>query len=265
MRIVYLFFMLSLVMTACNKKDKEKDPAPTTPIDNGGVDNTPKGTLLVHLHNYIDETEVDAYNIVYQTSAGRKISLSKGQFYLSDFELVKLDGTTYSVKDKNILKLQEAESYQLGDVPVGNYKTIRFKVGLSSTVNASTPAASDLTLNRADMWFGSTAQPDGFVFFNFAGKIDTTVAANAPDADMKPFQYRIGTNAQYKQVVMPDKNYSIVKDQAQYIHMYANCAKLFDGVTLTNSANLSVASPADNSSAVAIKIANNIPNIFVYE
>lgn len=262
MRIIYLFFALLITVSACDKKNKENDPAPS---DNGG-DNVPKGTLLLHLHNYLDETEVDGYNIVYTTSEGRKISLTKAQLYLSNFELIKLDGSTYTVPDKYILKLQENQVYQLGDVPVGNYRSIRFRVGLSPTLNASAPSASSSDiLNRPDMWFGSTAQPDGYVFLHLAGKIDTTAAANAANADMAAFQYRIGTNAQYKQITMPNKNYTIVTNQVQYAHMYVDYVKLFDGINLTNEDNLMLVSPADNATSLGTKLGNNLSNIFLYE
>lgn len=263
MRIIYLFFALLLTCSACNKKSKESDPSPS---DNGGGDNVPKGTLLLHLHNYLDETEVDGYNIVYTTSEGRKILLTKAQLYLSNFELVKLDGSSYSISDKYILKLQENQVYQLGDVPVGNYKGIRFRVGLSPALNAITPSTSSSDiLNRPDMWFGGAAQPDGYVFLHVAGKIDTTAAANATNANMTSFQYRIGTNAQYRQITMPDKNYTVVTNQVQYVHMYVDYVKLFDGINLTDEDNLMMVSPSDNATALGIKLGDNLSHLFLYE
>ncbi len=260
MRTIYLFLVVLLLASACDKKDKETDPSP----DVGGTV-VPTGTLLLHLHNYLDETEVDGYNIVYTTLEGRKIMLTKAQLYLSEFELVKLDGSIHSISDKYILKVQDNQVYDLGKVPVGNYKSIRFKVGLNSTLNATVPGASDDLLNKTDMWFGSTAQPDGYVFLHLAGKIDTTEEANATVANMQPFQYRIGTNAQFKQVTMPDKNYSIVADQVQYAHMYVDHSKLFSGVTLTDEDNLMMVSPADNATALGILLGNNMQHLFVYE
>jgi hypothetical protein len=255
MRTIYLFFVVLLLCTACNTKN---DPTPDEEV--------PTGVLLLHLHHYIDQTEVGSYNTVYTTSGGRKIMLTKSQIYLSDFKLVKYDGSTYSVKGKKILKVQESAVYELGEVPVGNYKSIRFRVGLNPNVNASTPSLSSTgILNKPDMWFGATAQPDGYVFMDISGKIDTTTAANGLLADMQDFQYRIGTNAQYKHVSMPNENYTIVKDQVQYLHMYADCAKLFSGIQLNNSANLMMVSPSDNSTALGIQLGNNMADIFAFE
>jgi len=250
--------LIAIVLFACSSK-KENDPSPNT-------GETPTGMLYMHLHNYLDITEVDDYNIVYTTNAGRKISLTTGQFYISDIKLVKLDGSIYAIPNKTILKIQTNQVYQLGLVPVGNYKSIQFKVGLSSTQNSHTPSnsVSDI-FNQPAMWFSSSAQPDGYVFLNFEGKIDTTTAANDLEANMQFFQYHIGTNNNYKQVVMPDKNFTVVKDQSEYLHLYADYVKLFNGIQLNNHNNLIMASPSDNATVLGIQLRNNIPSMFSYE
>jgi hypothetical protein len=259
-KIILLLLSGTLLVTACKSK-KEEDP---NPYGNDAL--TAKGTLLFHLHNYLDIVEVDGYNIVYTTSEGRKISLSRGQFYISEIKLEKLDGTFYSVTDKKILKVQTTDIYEIGEVPVGNYKSVRFKVGLSSSVNAQDPPSSASNiLNKPEMWFSGTAQPDGYVFVNIEGKIDTTTAANGATIDMQNFSYHIGTNAAYTQVIMPDKNFTIVKDQAQYVHLLADYNKIFDGIQLNNSNNLTMVSPADNATALGAQLRNNIASMFMYE
>jgi hypothetical protein len=263
-KMISLLVSLVLIMIACDKKDKESDPTPGD--DDTGNSNTPKGMLSLHLHNYLDISEIDGYNIVYTTSEGRKISFTKAQFYLSEFELVKLDGSVYAVSGKNILKVQENQVYQLGEVPVGNYKSIRFKVGLNSATNATVPSSSSSDiLNKPDMWFGNTAQQDGYVFFHLSGNIDTTVAANADEAHMVPFQYRVGTNAQYKQVIMPDKNFSIIANQVEFAHMYSDLSKMFNGIQLHVEDNLTMVSTADNATTLGVTLGNNMDNIFFYE
>ena len=254
--------VLCISLFSCKKKNDDVNASSNT--SNGS---TPKGTLMLHLHNYIDNVEVDDYNIVYTTSTdGRKISLSKGQFYLSNIELIKLDGSVYSIPDSIVLKLQEIETYTVADVPVGNYKSVRFYVGLNPTVNQKTPSSSvSDVLNKSDMWYGSTAQPQGYVYMNISGKIDTTSSATGTVANMQPFKYLIGTNANYKQITMPDQNYSITPNQVQYIHLLADYSKLFSGIQLNNNNNLTLLTPADNAGLLGIKLGNNMSTIFSYE
>ena len=165
---------------------------------------------------------------------------------------------------KKVLKVFEAESYLAGNVPVGNYKTIRFKVGLDVTTNALEPnnSADSIILNKSEMWFSQTAQPDGYVFMNVQGMIDTT---SDNSGSKIPFCYKIGTNANYLKIDMPEKPYTITKDQVFYQHIYIDYTKLFTDVQLNTASNLSIKTPLDNTSSLAQKIKNNMVSMFIYE
>jgi len=241
-----------LATVSCKKKDDAATPA------------TPTGTLMFHLHTNVDTNEVDDYNTVYNISDGRRISVSKAQLYISNIQLIKFDGSTYSVPNTIVYKVQETEPYTIGQVPVGNYKSVSFFVGLDSTTNRSTPAAADSALNQPSMWYGSTAQPKGYIFLNFQGSIDTSTTPSSTAALM-PFNYLLGTSAAYKQVTMPVQNYSVVQNQTQFVHMIIDYNKLFTGIQLNNLNNLTLVTPSDNGNSLGTKLANNIPSMFSYE
>ena len=223
------------------------------------------GQLYFHLHTNIDDSEVDSYNSVIQSASGRKISLSLAQLYITNIELVKLDGSVYSVSDKVILKDFENEAYFIGNLPAGNYKSVHFSVGINSAVNAKTPVSTDTVFYRPEMWFGNTAQPQGYAFLNVQGKIDTTKKANGSVAQLQPFTYKIGTTANLVNVTLPEQNFTVLPNQQEYVHLIINYFKIFDGIDLSKASNLSVQSPTDNSSAVAKQIVKNISNLFTYE
>lgn len=254
--------LLSLAIAVCLtifscKKDKEETVTPTT--------GATTGTIAFHLHTMVDTVEVEDYDSVYEMSDGRKISVSMAQLYLSNIQLVKLDGSTVDVSGVIKLKTKDEEVYELGSVPAGNYKTVRFNVGLSPTTNAAIPAASDVTLNEMSMWFDMmNVQPDGFVFVNFQGTIDTTNAANGTSGQMQAFSYKIGTNANLQTVTMPDQNFSVLVNQSQYIHMEIDYAALFDGIQLNVPGNLTMNTVLDNATALGTLLANNVSMIFSY-
>jgi hypothetical protein len=243
------------ILSNCAKKSS--DPTPAT--------NVPTGLLELHLHNYIDTSEVEEYQTVYTATNGRKISLTKGQVYLSNIQLVRLDGSFYPIPGRIVLKVQEQEVYLVGNVPAGNYQSVLFTVGLDSATNAKVPAPSDTALYQASMWFGTTAQPEGYIFINAQGSIDTTANADGKTADMQSFKYLIGTESNSRQITMPDNNYTITPNQTQFVHIVIDYSKLFTGIALDDKNNLTVASSADNASALARKIAGNIPSMFSYE
>jgi hypothetical protein len=253
--ILLLVVACLITASSCKKKAKAPDPLPP-PAD---------GTVLLHLHTNVDTNEVD-YNTVYVMTGGRKISVSIAQLYISSVQLVKADGSTFDISGVNIAKTQQVEEYLLGNAPAGNYKSIKFNVGLAPSTNALLPEPSDSTFSKPNMWFGNTVSPwNGYVFVNLQGKIDTTNAANSTVAQMQPFCYRIGTNGHLKSVTMPDQNYTVSSNQTQFIHIIIDYNKLFSGVTLNNNSNLNVNSTADNAGSLANQIANNIPLMFHYE
>lgn len=236
-----------LAVSSCNKK---KDP------DDGDV--VPTGIMMFHLHNYIEDNEVDLYNIPYTTHEGRRISLSLAQLYISDVELIKPDGSTYPIPNNRILKKQEADAYEIGEAPVGNYRSIRFKVGLNAENNVP-----DLkNISDSVMWFSNLHVTQGYIFLNVRGKIDTSADMTGT---LVPFLYKIGTNTNYKQVIMPDKNFTITAGEISYAHLMADYSMLFKGINLSDNANLFVKTTADNATPLAQKIVNNIPSMFKYE
>jgi hypothetical protein len=208
----------------------------------------------------VDTNEVEDYGTEYVVTGGRKINIALAQLYISEIELIKLDGSSVPVSGKVILKKKEVEEFEIGEVPIGNYKTVRFKVGLNSTVNASTPLANDTVLNEPSMWFNTSAQPDGYAFLHFKGAIDTSVAGNA--TKLSAFDFKIGTSAHFHMVTLPEKQFSVSKSGG-LVHFVADYSKLFTNVDLKGL--LFVTDKADNSSALAAIIGDNIMEMFDYE
>ncbi len=253
---------LTASLSSCRHKDDDKIDSSTT-----GTTETPKGNLQFHLHTYIDNNEVDLYNTNYTTDDGRKVSLQLAQLYISGIQLVKIDGSLLTIPGKKILMQRDIATYNIGDVPVGNYKAVRFKIGLDPATNALSPDQSpdSVLLNHPEMWFGNTAQPDGYIFMTAKGKIDTSENADGTVSEMRPFSYNIGTNSHYTQIIMPDKNFSVYPDQTGFLHVIVDYYKLFNGIGLNNSQNLSAVSVQENSQTPATIIAGNIPLLFRYE
>jgi hypothetical protein len=258
----FTILCFSFFVSSCNHPEEDSTSTSTT----GGTD-TPKGDLYFHLHTYIDNNEVDLYNTNYTADDGRKMSLQLAQLYISEIQLVKLDGSLVNIPNKHILMEREIATYKIGNVPVGNYKSVRFKIGLDPTTNSLNPSQSNdsAILNRPEMWFDAAPQPSSYVFVAVKGKIDTSENADNTSAQMQPFEYKIGTNQHYTQINMPDKNYSVYQNQISYLHVIVDYYKLLNGITLNNPTNLSATTVEDNNHAPATTFANNISLLFRFE
>ncbi len=217
----------------------------------------------MHLHTFAGTSEVENYGDTITLPGGRKMTVSTSQLYISNIKLIKTDGGIVDGPSTIVLMKQGIEDYDLGDVPSGNYKSVRFDIGLSDVVNASTPVSTDPILFQPSMWYGATAQPDGFVFLNFQGTIDTT---STPYSNtLIPFQYKIGTNEHRVTVTMPDLSYQVLPDQLTVLHIQADYAKIFDGIQLSGNGNLSITTVEQQSWSWISIITNNIASMFEYE
>ena len=256
--IIYYLVISGFIVTGMFTSCKHEDAGPVSIADSG--------KFYLHLHTNIDTNEVQAYGNIYTTSGGRKVSLTEAQLYISGVELISTTGAVYLTPTKVILKTLENEEYYVAKVPAGNYKSVRLYIGLSHAINVL-PSTSDTSLNHPEMWFGTTAQPDGYVYVNLQGKTDTTANATGTVAQMQPFIYKLGTDAKYNIITMPDHSpvYSVTKDNSTFAHITIDYNKLFNGVSLNNSTNLSILTPADNTSVISNSVNANIPSMFSYE
>jgi hypothetical protein len=251
-KIIYITVLITAVFS-CKKKKIEAEAVVQ-----------PTGTLTIHLHTSIDSVEVENYDSLYLTDDGRKMSLSLAQMYISGIQLEKLDGSLYDVPSKKFLKVFEKESYMIENVPVGNYKSIRFKVGLDAPTNALDPTntSESTLLNIPEMWFTNPVQPNGYIFMNLQGKIDTSSTKNSIPV---PFSYKIGTNTNVVSVLMPEKSFSITKGFITYSHIRIDYSAIFSGLEINQLTDLSVETVNENSNSTTISIRNNISNLFSYE
>jgi len=248
---LFLFFLSSLIVVSMVLSSCKEDTAVAKP-----------GFLSMHMHTFIDTTEVENYGETLTLAGGRQINVSLAQLYISNVRLLKKNGDEVAVSS-TILVEQGLENYDLGDVPSGDYKSIRFDVGLSNTTNASTPGPGDAVLNQPSMWFGVTAQPEGYVFVNFQGTIDTTTTLNG--VNYIPFIYKIGTNAHRVTITMPDEAYSVFPDELAVLHIEADYGKLLDGIKLNTDENLIIDSAEANAWQWVDVMEANITHMFSYE
>lgn len=108
-----------------------------------------------------------------QTSAGQTLSLDLWQFYVSNVALVKANGSEQVVSGLNLVKMKTGDSFQnivmfKGNAPIGEYKGIRFSLGVPRPLNHqdATLAKAPLTVDDGMYW----AWNSGYVFSRFEGK-----------------------------------------------------------------------------------------------
>ena len=244
--IAALLFSLSIYISSCSKST----PAATTQY----------GNLYLQFKSTIGHNAIDSIGKLYADTAGRRIALNIGQFYICGITLHSADGATYIIPTYYGLNTLKGGAINLGQVPVGTYAYISFSIGVDAAANSgaptSYPANSVLAPQTPPMWFGNTAQ--GFMFVNVQGFADTTsngsgtLGSNA----VVPISYQLGTNALLRTVTLPYQAFTLANNQNLVINLTCDYGKLLAGVNFKTNPQ---ATPFTPNANVMTTIANNVP------
>ncbi len=249
---IFSFFALAILLVSCHKKNDTASPAVQT------------GNLSFHIHSYIDSVEIEEDQLIEMTlgsQSGRQIKVSHANLLISNIQLVKADGSMYTISNTLLHPTIGEEIYPVAAVPIGNYQSVSFDIGLDTSLNATVPTSNNSILYDSSVWFGSSASSvpstGGYVFLHFEGTIDTSSAMDG--SQFVPFEYKIGTTANLKTINLPSTEpFTITTNGTQYVHMVFNYAALLNGIALHNSRNLYVLSPSDNKLPFVTTMLGNV-------
>ena len=144
-----------------------------------------KGPLTIEFDNR-SGTSNFALNTDYTIASGETVNISLLKYYVSNFVLVKDDGSEYTLpQNGNYFLIDEAadstQKIVLNDIPAGNYTTIKYILGvdsLRSTMDVSQrTGALDPAGAGSDMYWSWNS---GYIFFRIdATSPQSTEALNA--------------------------------------------------------------------------------------
>jgi hypothetical protein len=222
------------------------------------------GHLYFHLHTNIGPAEADSGN-AFPDANGRNFLLTYAQFYISGITLYSYSTNTPYTLPANtvVMKSIDQEDYYVADVPVGNYGSISYNIGLTPTANltnpgmypAANPLAAQPSPNAPMYWNAS----QGYIFLNIQGLADTTAAHNGPVNF--PFSYQIGSNSMLEHVQLPQQQFTILPGQITFIHQVCDYGNLLQGINFVHNAT-----PFNSDSTTARKVANRVSaNLMRYE
>ncbi|MDB5282713.1 MAG: hypothetical protein JWO06_1788 [Bacteroidota bacterium] len=217
--------------------------------------------LTLRLHSNIDTAAI-VTGTTYTNKMGRNISFSRTEYYLSNIQLTNTDGSLVPVSGI-VLVNSSTTDYTIGSVPIGNYKSISFDVGLN-TNNHDDPTAhtgnDPLAVQSPSMHFSTNTL--GYIFMAVEGLVDST-GAGTPN---KPFSYLVGTDALLRPVTMGDHSVTPYTAFAATSQKVMVVDLIADFGTFSKNVDMN-ANPVTNSSdypVVADSLAKNIPLMFRY-
>ncbi len=189
------------------------------------------------------------------TTEGFRYKFSLFKFYISQLRLVRDDNSELVLKNIDMIDFRtDAPHLSIKvNVPNGNYKELKFGIGVDSATNMMDPTVfgetSPLSITKGTYW-GMSSQ---YRFFLMEGKMDTTMN----DSLSEPFVVHTGTNPLYR-----EKSYlisydytSATKGANNKMTFEIDIDKLLSGINFKNDHS---SHTIGGNYTLAEKIANNL-------
>lgn len=112
-----------------------------------------------------------SYESPIELKNGQKLDIEEIKLYVSNVALVKNDGTEVPIQGLNLAVLNKNTEHTdifKGDAPIGNYRGLRFDIGVPRELNHkdATRAKSPLSIEDGMFW----AWNSGYIFLSLKGK-----------------------------------------------------------------------------------------------
>lgn len=211
------FFALAFILGslwACKKSD---DPVTA----NGNAINTQ--SLVINMNHFFDSSLLQLNSEIYYTSNGDSLTVSLFRYYLSNFYIQKLDNTWKKLNDQYILVDQadsDSKIFSVESIPVGQYKALRFIVGVDSLHNVSGAQSGALDPSNNMFWDWNS----GYIFIKVEGLSNQSPVGN--------FLYHLGgfsgNNNIIQNIEIPFGQILSINDQVTpQLFMHADLAEIF--------------------------------------
>ena len=259
MKHLLLTAVAAAVLFSSCKKESESDIQPGD-----------KGEVEIEFDNIVGDQNLALNTGNYTNAAGESYKITTFKYYISNIQLKKTDGSTYTVpKDSSYFLIDESAPSQLitlKDIPAGDYSGVNFVLGVDSLKSTAPLGERTGVLDPAgagaDMYWTWNS---GYIFLKMEGTSPVVMMAD------KKFYYHIGGFGGYSSPTINNiKSITLTapmgmsaqvrknKAEAPHFHLFADAAKVLNGTT-----NVSIAA---NSMVMfapfSVNIANNYQSMF---
>ncbi len=228
---IIILSLLILTTYSCKKEEGCTDPAainfnPEAEKNDGSClyNTTPAetGTFKLSFEAQTSNGQNLVFNQPYVDSLGYTIQIEGFKFYISNLTLVKTNNQEIKIKDVDLINFKVAgENYTDAKILIGDYKAIKFGIGVDSVLNHIDPSQypnnHPLSLYQNTYWNWSTQ----YRFLMLEGRADTVIGSSSNINQLliyhtgldnlyreyqKNVTFSIGLNAIYEEKLIIDIN-----------------------------------------------------------
>lgn len=259
-----------LFLVSCSNDDNNTSVTNNTDDDHNSHETT--GNAELFFDNSVNGDDLMLNTIQYTNSNGETLTISRFNYIISNVVLINSSGEEVVYpKEKSYFIINESTgetSIQLQNIPAGDYKAVRFGIGVDNQryLQGETAQQSfwDLAAQNDMTWTWST----GYRFINFEGTFTSAVTGSEP----KVFQVHQGSNTatdNYREVTLTLPNTARVRHNEQpSIHIVADANKILDGqvkIKLSDAMNTAGTAAAIMGGEKLIAIAGNTQQMFTVD
>lgn len=234
-------------------------PDPVTP--------TEKGTLKIEFAHKAGTQALILGTGIYTNAAGDTLTFKKFDYYLSNIQLKKADGSVYAVPKDScyyLVKSSKAASQiiDLSNIPAGEYTSMSFIPGVDSAKNMA-PAAEHV---------GVLDPSNGMYWTWNTGHIFMKIEGDSPQAAGGKFTYHIAgsggtpsapTYNNVKLVTVPFSQKLVISAAtAPELHIDVNVLKFFEG---TMNFSVSDYGNITDTNEASHRVVDNFSGMFIFD
>lgn len=189
------------------------------------------GAIVVNFVPVFDGEEVELKNGSEHTFNGEKITFDEFKFYLSNIVLKDDNGDFIDLSEIKLIEFDSPTSSTLNikNVPLGNYESIQFDIGVPPSENATTwdpdLYGGNHPLNDESMF---DQRLMSYKFLILEGNI-------GEGTDLKTFTYAPGDNDLFKNDKVIDSNISLTSEITTSIDIEVDLGKVLENIDVLNN------------------------------
>ncbi len=239
-----------LTTVSCRYKERTLTVTPEPPYPQ-------YGSLTVRLSNEAGGVPVAPGSGSYTNAAGNVYTVDMLKYYVSNFTLIKSDNTEHNFANYKLINAEDTStcSFTLDSVANGNYKAIRFYLGVDSAHNHSLVNEGDLNASNGMVWTWST----GYIFFKHEGIFHNDTGGTSI------LLYHYGVDDNLKTVDIPVSEFEVSADR-KVMYLKFDLNKLYGNPNVINFNGNGIHQSLDSKDRVWLgQMKANFSSAFIFD
>jgi hypothetical protein len=182
--VLCVLFSCLLVLHSCEKETAGTTTTSTTSstgntVIEEGLTFTSPGTLTVTFNHQFKEKALQLAPTSYVTNANDTVRFTEIRYYITNVELTTKAGTKVNLGNANLIDFlpPNTSSFSINNIPVGNYTSLSYLIGVDSIRNSGGVQEGDLDPSNGMFWTWNT----GYVFLRCKGRFGIAESAFSLD------------------------------------------------------------------------------------